>query len=328
MISIIIPVFNSGKYLNQCIDSILNQTFKEFEIILVDDGSSDDSLNIIESYAKNNKNIKYFTQSNNGAAAARNFALTQCSGDFIAFIDSDDYIESSYLEDLMFKMLNQQLDIVICGYSSVFDDDLSGKNIEQCFKMNDYNKFFTGEYVAELMLNYEIDGFLWNKIFKKDKLIESNFIFEEGRHIEDFYPVFRQVAEAERIGFINKPLYNYRQRANSSMHKITMKRLDDYCKAILSIVDYAEKKHFDKSKIMYFQVISFITLINDYYDNYKNVNRKFYDSFKNYNLEVFKPKYLNVLKCYKISIKNKILLLAWNLKIYRLLKTYIKKTKY
>lgn len=122
MFSIIVPVYNVEKYLDKCLASISEQTFKEFECIVVDDGSPDNSNDIIDRYVNKDQRFKVIHQKNMGISAARNAGLAIAQGDYIAFVDSDDYISNEYLEKFALKIANTDADIVICGFIDVFKD--------------------------------------------------------------------------------------------------------------------------------------------------------------------------------------------------------------
>ena len=130
-ISIIVPIFNAEKYINKCIDSLLNQTKKELEIILVNDGSTDNTENIIKNYK--DKRIKYYKNKNQGIGKSRNFGITKATGKYIMFIDSDDYIEDNACELLFEKAEKDNLDIVICDFYREFDNGTKTKDIIPSF---------------------------------------------------------------------------------------------------------------------------------------------------------------------------------------------------
>ena len=113
-VSIIVPIYNAGKFLEKCLDTLVNQTLKDIEIILIDDGSTDDSLNVIKNYAKKYNNIKYTSKENEGQAIARNIGIQMSSGEFITFIDSDDYIEENYIEKMILN--TDESTLTMCGY--------------------------------------------------------------------------------------------------------------------------------------------------------------------------------------------------------------------
>ena len=122
LISVIVPVYNVEQYIHQCVDSILSQTYKNLEIILVDDGSPDNCPAICDEYARNDDRVKIIHQENGGISAARNSALDLCTGEYIAFVDSDDWIESNAYEEMMSEMQKKDLDVVFCGVNVITAD--------------------------------------------------------------------------------------------------------------------------------------------------------------------------------------------------------------
>lgn len=168
MISVIVPIYNSEKYLKKCIDSIKNQTYKDLEIILVNDGSTDNSPKICDEYANIDKRIKVIHQENGGQATARNAGLDASKGEYIAFVDSDDYIEKDMYEVMLSMIEVSHSDIAICGHKEVFEDE-SISSVE----------IFEKEMLDTEALWQEIFGNLnnavWNKLFKKELIGELRF---------------------------------------------------------------------------------------------------------------------------------------------------------
>ena len=157
-VSIIIPVYNSEKYIGRCIDSILNQTYTNYELILIDDGSTDNSLKILNDYKKKDNRIRVYSQKNKGVAITRNRGIKLSNGQYICFIDNDDYIENKYLENLVSNCCNN--DFVIGGYKRVSDDKILFK---KKLKNTNFSKF---ENVAP-----------WGKLIKKSYLINNKIEF-------------------------------------------------------------------------------------------------------------------------------------------------------
>lgn len=167
LVSIIIPVYNSEKYINRCIQSILSQDYQEIEIILVNDGSKDNSLKLIKKYAQKYDNIKVFTQKNQGPGVARNLGIKKSRGDYITFVDSDDYIEKDYIKILTESVGNN--DIIISGYKTIDENmRLINERIPKGTKM-DYVK-----YVSTCC-----------KLYKKDLIVKNNIIFPSRKIGED-----------------------------------------------------------------------------------------------------------------------------------------------
>lgn len=201
-VSVIVPIFNSEKYLKKCIDSLINQTLSDMEFILINDGSTDGSDSIVKSY--NDSRIKYFKRSNHGIGATRNFGIEKSSGDFIAFLDSDDYVS----EDMFYKMYNKcienNLDIVICDYIKEKDN-----YTEQIF----FNDFGITSLKESPNLLLDVNLAPWNKIYKKEIIKDVKFPVDVK--YEDTPFVACLLRNAKRIGKLNLFLYHYRVHSNS-----------------------------------------------------------------------------------------------------------------
>lgn len=165
MFSIIVPVYNVEKYLDQCLESILRQTFKDFECIIIDDGSPDNSNIIIDKYVKLDQRFKVIHQKNMGISAARNAGLDIAKGDYIVFVDSDDYIADDYLEKFALKIADTDADMVICGLIEVYKD-------------YEKSKVFAVESTEVIKQNILADvwpSYAWNKCYKKDLFANIRF---------------------------------------------------------------------------------------------------------------------------------------------------------
>lgn len=317
MVSIIIPIYNVEKYLNQCLESIFNQTFKNIEVIIVDDGSTDNSHKIVKKFKEKYSNIIYLSQSNRGVSAARNLGLKYASGKYVLFVDPDDYLDLTMIEKMYKKIISTNSDIVICGYKAIYDDTIEGSDKDVIFnRISD--KEYTGIDVGNMMLEGSVRGFLWDKLFNKIHLNKYKFILEEGRYVQDWYPVFIQVVNAKKISFINEPLYKYRQRGTSTVNKKTEKLLNDYIYATSNILDYIETKNLkiNKKNINKFKVIRFLGCIG-YYSNLKNNSKNMYLDFKNSEYKKYNISFKEVIKVQEIKMILKYI--AWKLKIYHLL---------
>ena len=168
-ISVIIPVYNVEKYLSKCLDSVVNQTLKDIEIIVVNDGSPDNSQKIIDDYTKKYKNIKSFVKKNGGLSDARNFGIKKASGKYIAFLDSDDYVTEDMYEKMYKKAISHNFDIVVCDLNYVYDDRI----VKAYSNIKDDTT-----NIKNVMIN--IYPAAWNKIFKRelfDKGIEFKKMF-------------------------------------------------------------------------------------------------------------------------------------------------------
>lgn len=245
LVSIIIPIFNVEQYLKRTVDSILNQTYKNIEIILVDDGSIDNSGIICDEYAKEDNRIKVFHKTNGGVSSARNLGITKATGDFICLVDSDDFIRDTYVEDLLKTVLKYKADIVIClfeyGKSDKFNLFLN-KDIESVTLLNNIE-------ALEYLYNKKLSGTMivpWNKLYSK-KLFE-NIKFPDDKIHEDEFIVPVLLYYANRIAIINKYDYYYFQSSGSIMRsEFNIKRLDAV-EALEKRIKFFEDKNLIKLK--------------------------------------------------------------------------------
>lgn len=246
-ISIIVPVYNVESYLVRCIDSILNQSFRNFELILVNDGSTDDSLNICKKYLNIDKRIKLISQANKGLSAARNTGLKYASGDYICFVDSDDFVEKDYLLLLLKSIEKYNSDISMCEYYLTND---KGKQYS-VEKFNEPQNIITlsGKEVFSYFYkdNYVPNVVAWNKIYKK-RLFDS-VKYDEGYYYEDELIALPLFYEVRKVSLVRTPLYNYVQRQNSIIHTpLTLKKAKDRIVMYKKRVEFFKK---NKDKKMY-----------------------------------------------------------------------------
>lgn len=227
-VSIIVPVYNNEKFLNKCIDSIINQTHKNTEIILVNDGSTDKSIQICKFYEKLDVRIIVIDKKNGGVSSARNAGLKISSGDFVMFVDSDDIIHPQMIEIMLETSIKYKNSIVACGVLHHYSDL---KIIDKCLfienninnKINIYNK----EEAILYALNPKLfSGFVCNKIFPIKILKNNSIFFNEDIHAcEDLLFCFFNFLHIEKLIFIDIKLYNYNHHETNSMNKVSIKKL-------------------------------------------------------------------------------------------------------
>lgn len=239
LLSIIVPIYNVEQYLDRCIQSILNQTYQNLEIILVDDGATDCSGAIADSYAAKDKRIKVFHKENGGLSDARNYGLEHVTGDYILFIDSDDFIVNIMCERLITVASSNNADIVSCNYYIYRgDDDISIHTMS----VQDDKRTFTGmDMLRYYLLKTEpFDlNVVWNKIFKLDLFNGVEPVrFPKGRVQEDNFTIFRLFLNANSIVTVNEPLYYYVQRAGSIMANFTRRFMIDTIESYMYMSDY------------------------------------------------------------------------------------------
>ncbi|ASN61551.1 glycosyltransferase family 2 protein [Latilactobacillus curvatus] len=208
-VSVIVPIYNVSKYLRKCIDSILCQTFNDFELILVDDGSTDDSFDICKNYTLVDNRIHVIRQSNAGLSAARNTGIDHSTGHFLTFIDSDDYVEPSYLDFLYKLILESNADVAQCGHYIEFNIN---KKVEKSTDRATY-VFNSHDAMESLCYNGLYDVTAWNKMYRRDLFEEVRF--PVGWLYEDTATSYLIVHNANRLVVNMKPLYHYIQRYDS-----------------------------------------------------------------------------------------------------------------
>lgn len=217
-ISIIIPVYNSEKYLKECLDSLMSQTFKDFEIIAINDGSTDSSQAILDEYATLYPDcVKSFSKENGGQGAARNFGLKYASGQYVMFMDSDDYIEQDMLEVLYDAAIANDSDLVICDYNEI-DAESNQVTVKKAIRGVD----------DDITINYLLSNpSPWNKLIKLDVLKKNNIEFLEHYIYEDLATLPLLAGYSKHITYVEKPLYNYIIHPNSTMRqKVYNQKLD------------------------------------------------------------------------------------------------------
>lgn len=208
-LSVIVPVYNVQNYLRRCIDSIISQSFTNFELILVDDGSTDSSTEICDEYEKTDQRIKVVHKSNGGLSSARNFGIDVAEGDYISFIDSDDWIEPTMFQDMLSCLESTHADICICGLRTVLENG----EIEEEVKYNSSCTLSGSQATKILLLDKEIPSFAWNKIYKR--ALWHTIRFPIGRYYEDTAIIYKVFTLAQLISITDQVYYNYFRCPNS-----------------------------------------------------------------------------------------------------------------
>ncbi len=207
LISIIVPIYNTEKYLKKCIESILHQTYKNIELILVDDNSTDSSLDICNKYLKD-KRVNVFHIKKSGVSNTRNYGLKQAKGDFITFVDSDDYIDKDYIKILYDNILYSNSDVSICNYNNIYKN-----KVEKFCKKN--IKFENEGNCLNLLLEHKyFKGQVWGKLYKKS-IIENIKFSSDLDYYEDLLFNFEVFKKVNKVIYDSTPLYNYLYKENS-----------------------------------------------------------------------------------------------------------------
>lgn len=210
LVSIIVPVYNVENYLEKCLDSILSQTYKNYELILINDGSTDSSATIIERYRKDSR-ISIISQNNMGLSEARNRGVQAAHGKYITFIDSDDWISKDYLENMIFCILKENADIVSMNYCVVKET--------KCTKSKRRYRVFE-KNCADSLFGFKDNNYAWGKLIKTSIFKKYNINFPVGKHYEDIGTMYKIYDHCKKIVLSDKGMYFYLVRKNS----ITSKR--------------------------------------------------------------------------------------------------------
>ena len=309
LISIIVPVYNVEQYLEKCVDSIINQTYKNLEIILVDDGATDSSGKLCDELAKIDNRIKVYHKENGGLSDARNYGVERATGEYIGFVDSDDYIDAEMYEKLYEAIKKENVDVAECNLKIIYPER------EELFtEQNYYNVCTKQEYLEEYLKIEKIFGSVWTKLISRK--IAKELLFPKGKLYEDTYYAYDLINVANSFVLIDSPSYNYLMRENS----ITNSKFNP---RIFDLIEIVEKFHKTTYKnypglkeaadcrrmYAYFSVLNSILLEDEFKNNlyYAQIINYFKENYK----AILKNKYINRNR--KLSV----ILIKLNIDLYR-----------
>lgn len=233
-ISVIVPIYKVEDYLHRCVDSIINQTYTNLEIILVDDGSPDNCPMICDEYAKKDSRIRVVHKKNGGLSDARNAGLDIATGEYIMFIDSDDFVDTEMMGSMMRNMIDDNVDMVVCNIKYVYED-------REVVKYNQSDRILDRyEAMEEYLKDGVVQAVAWNKLYKKSLI--NNMRYKVGKTNEDEFFTYKIVDKTEKIYYNSRPFYNYIQRDSSIMGKYSIKRLDGV-EASYERLNFIKKKY-------------------------------------------------------------------------------------
>lgn len=257
-VSIIIPVYNAARHLEKCLNSVLNQTYDNIEVVIVNDGSTDNSKEICELFAEKNKQIKLINQENSGPSVARNSGIKSSTGKYIQFVDSDDTIEKDMTQKYV-DSINDEVELVICGYRSILIETGNKKIAEKIPKhcgiihINDFLNIF-GVYYENWLINS-----LWNKFYTADVIKKNNIGFDPDIRLgEDLLFTLKYIIRCKRINVIPDVLYNYIALESGSLTRSYRKNL------------------FINQKMLFQKVKEFLKENNSYNELNQMINKKMY----------------------------------------------------
>lgn len=307
LISVIVPIYGVEKYLNRCIESIVNQTYKNMEIILIDDGSPDQCPEICDRWVKKDQRIKVVHKKNGGLSDARNAGIKFMTGEYVAFIDSDDWIEKHMFQVLLHTIKETNADMCECEYQISTGKQTKSEHMEG-LKVLTINKY----EALKAVVDQEIAPVVWNKLYRR-KIVERVY-FPEGKCNEDEFWTYKVVDRCQKVSKVNTVLYYYFKREESIINeRYSLKRLDgldgryermNYLKKYKSIYELAKRKMFFECMFHYQMSLKYLNeedlvVSSQKIKNiYKNLDIKLSDFFQ-YDM---KEKIWFILG--KISFKN------------------------
>ena len=271
-VSVIVPVYNVEKYIEKCLNSLVNQTLQDIEIVIVNDGSTDNSDTIIKKYIQNNhENIKYVTKTNGGLSDARNYGMQYATGEYIAFLDSDDYVDVTIYEKMYNKAIEEKCDFVECDFVWKYDN----KEVKDCGEIyhNKHEMLEKARVVA------------WNKLIKRDLIEKTKIEFPKGLRYEDVEFFYKLLPYIKKFGFVKEYLINYVQRGNS-IANTQNERTKEIFTILENVINYYKE--------------------NGFYDEYK-IELEY-----TYTRLLLCSSFLRIIKIKDKRIRNDLLTLTWN----------------
>lgn len=228
-LSVIIPVYNVEKYLAKCLDSVINQTYKNLQIILVNDGSTDSSNLICEDYRKRDARIELINKSNGGLSSARNAGLDYVNGEFVAFLDSDDWIDERMYDELMYLFNVYDVEVAACGLKEIYADKIKIDDYTNKVLIFDREMAINSLVSSRKSVRFEV----WNKVFKYDLI--KNIRFKEKQVFEDVYFDRKVFLGLKKLAFIDVPFHNYLKERDGNTNSffndnklVVFKEFDDF----------------------------------------------------------------------------------------------------
>ena len=313
LVSIIVPVYNIDKYIDRCVQSIINQTYKELEIILIDDGSSDNSGTLCDIWKKKDKRIKVIHKTNGGAADARNMGIKQSKGELLSFIDGDDEVDKTMYEKLVNAMIRNQTDISMCRMEKI--EKTRTYPTRRFLKILEEEMVFSGKDAMRYLLQDRIDCSPCLRVYKRK--LWDDLMFPVGNTNEDFAVLYKVFNSANSIVYIPEILYHYYYRENSvTSAKFSEKQFDKIDNS-LEMVEYVQKNASELiMEARYYLVLQSTYLLKKIcLDRMEQLYEQRYYQMRN----IIRKNSINIFRMTWMPKKNKLmcLCLAWTPKLYR-----------
>lgn len=305
MLTIAVPVYNVEKYLNRCLESLVKQDYLDKEILIINDGSKDESMEIVRTYAEKYPFVRYIDQPNAGLAAVRNRCIREAKGEYISFIDSDDYVLEGIYSHLMPYIKSNEIDIMCYGVVNLYENREQSeqlKNVNNCPEV--INRFTSKEALDEFFLPNNIDVITCNKIIRK-KLYEG-ILYPVGKLYEDMFTNYKVIAKADKIASTNYQYYVYCHRETSiGGMKYNEKTMDLY-RAITEAYEYIKESGLENPRQLnvgyatWLLVVLNIMIRSQYEDvEYKRIVRTF---IRGHVKEINKSSYLNLTRKIQMNL--------------------------
>lgn len=305
-ISIIVPAYNVEQYIKKCIDSLLKQTYEDYEILLVDDGSTDATVDLCDEIGRLDKRIRVFHKKNGGLSDARNFGIRMSNSKYITFIDGDDYVSNTYLETLI-KMIKNDVDIAMVSTQSILE-----QSSPKSFENNDISVITAKEAVRMMLLRQNFSHCGVGKLYKRD--LWRDFYFPKGRLYEDYLTTFEIFSRAKNVSILDNKSYYYIQRIGSIMHY----KCSPNTISILDVADevtericlfWPDLKH----EAIDLQIASYLKCLQTILNSNPNSFKEAQDRILKRNRKVFFSEFLSNIP---IKDKMKMLLLLFGKKVF------------
>lgn len=301
-VSVIVPVYNVENYIKKCLDSLVNQTLDEIEIIIVDDGSPDSSSEIVNEYIQKFSKIKYYKKENGGLSDARNYGLQYASGKYIAFLDADDYVDINMYKKMYEKAKKEDSDMVECNFYWSY----AKKN------KKDIGQKYNGK--KEMLEKARVVA--WNKLYKKEVIDRANIIFPKGLRYEDVEFFYKLIPYLDKVSFIKEPMVYYVQRKESIINTqnertkeifIVLENVIEYYKSKNMYGEYKEQIEFTYARLLLCSSLKRIAKIKNKTTRKKILNSTWIylnEKFPHWKENKILNKELNKKKRYMLSINR------------------------
>ena len=214
LVSIIVPIYKVEQYLDKCLRSISDQTYRNIEVLLINDGSPDNSAEIARKYAQNDSRFQYYEKENGGLSSARNYGIDRCKGDYISFVDSDDWLEAEFVKHLVEAAEKTKSDIAVCNMKYIYQDGSQRKNVPQIVETKQVTNI---EALSDLFNSRYFRNHAQNKLYKRRLFLDTGIRYPVGKLYEDVFTTYKLFFEAQKVSYLAEALYDYLQARPGSI---------------------------------------------------------------------------------------------------------------